>query len=512
MSNSNKKFKFSGLFIFDLANNHQGSVEHAKRIIDEVAKVVKSAQVRAAIKLQFRELDSFIHPDFKNSTENKHIPRFLSTRLSEKQFADLVAEIRKEELITMCTPFDEASVDAIERLGIEVIKIASASATDWPLLEKISQVNKPVICSTGGLTIKEIDKIVSFFQHRGVYFALEHCVSIYPTPNDKLNLNRIEILKNRYPDITIGFSTHEEPTNLNAIKVAFAKGARIFERHVGIATNEFKLNTYSSTPEQIAKWLESYKEAVGAAGPKELLPSDPKELSDLESLMRGVYARKNIKAGQVLQRNDIFFAMPFQPGQLKSGRWMEGLVADREYKINQTISQDIRPDTLSEKDIIYSTIHAVKGMLNEAKIAVGYEFSVELSHHYGVEKFPQIGATIIDCVNREYCKKLIVQLAGQKHPMHYHQKKEETFQILHGILDVDIEGRKRRLYPGDTLLVPRGVWHSFQSPTGVIIEEISTTHFNDDSFYEDKAINQMPREQRKTKLINWGRHQFDNIA
>ena len=88
------KFDFENLFIFEKANNHQGSVDHGKRIIREFAKVAKNADVRAAIKLQFRELDTFIHPAHKGSKENKHIPRFESTRLSEEQFAELVFGIK----------------------------------------------------------------------------------------------------------------------------------------------------------------------------------------------------------------------------------------------------------------------------------------------------------------------------------------------------------------------------------------------------------------------------------
>ena len=57
--------------------------------------------------------------------------------------------------------------------------------------------------------------------------------------------------------------------------------------------------------------------------------------------------------------------------------------------------------------------------------------------------------------------------------------------------------------------MPRGAWHYFWTETGAIFEEVSTTHFNDDSFYEDREIAKMPREARKTKLINWGRHQFE---
>ena len=82
------------------------------------------------------------------------------------------------------------------------------------------------------------------------------------------------------------------------------------------------------------------------------------------------------------------------------------------------------------------------------------------------------------------------------------------FQLLAGELTVEIEGRRRQLYPGDKLLIQRGLRHSFWTEKGAIIEEISTTHFNDDSIYEDPAINKLDRSERKTKLINWGRHQF----
>ena len=114
---------------------------------------------------------------------------------------------------------------------------------------------------------------------------------------------------------------------------------------------------------------------------------------------------------------------------------------------------------------------------------------------------------MITCVNRSYCKKLVVQLPGQRHPMHYHMRKEETFQVLHGSLEIDVDSRRRTLLPGDTQLVQQGVWHSFWTETGVIFEEISTTHYADDSFYEDKAINARGNA-RKTVVNQWGRYQI----
>ena len=75
------RFDFNDLFVLEMANNHQGDIEHGKRIIRELAAVVKKNGVRAAVKFQFRQLDSFIHPEHRGRSENKHIPRFLSTRL-----------------------------------------------------------------------------------------------------------------------------------------------------------------------------------------------------------------------------------------------------------------------------------------------------------------------------------------------------------------------------------------------------------------------------------------------
>jgi N-acetylneuraminate synthase len=162
----------------------------------------------------------------------------------------------------------------------------------------------------------------------------------------------------------------------------------------------------------------------------------------------------------------------------------------------------------SERQEIYGAIHEVKAMLNEARIALPSDFKLEISHHYGMANFRGFGAVLIECVNRSYCKKLIVQLARQEHPCHYHKRKEETFQVLHGVLEVELDDRRKTLRPGDTLLVQPGVWHRFWTETGVVFEEISTTHFDNDSFYEDKAINRLERSARKTVVEHWGRHQI----
>jgi sialic acid synthase SpsE/quercetin dioxygenase-like cupin family protein len=502
-------FDFTNLFVLDLANNHQGQLEHGRQIIRELGEVAAAHKARAALKFQFRHLETFIHPDHVAQSNNKHIPRFLSTRLTKEQYQILADEVRKAGMITIATPFDEESVQTCIDLDIEVVKIASCSATDWPLLEVVADCNKPVIFSTGGLTLKEIDDLVSFFDHRRVPFAIMHCVSIYPTPDHQLELNQIDLLRRRYPNATIGFSTHEDPADLAPVYVAVAKGAQILERHVGIATDTIKLNAYSSTPEQISAWMAAAQKAQVLCGHSSRLPAPQEEIEALVTLKRGVYARRPLKAGVELKAEDVYFAMPWHEGQLASGQWKPGVVTTTAIEKDQPLAVElVKLPADHDKQVLFTAIHSIKAMLNEAKVVLNTEFEAEFSHHEGISRFLEVGATIISCVNRSYCKKLVIQLPGQHHPSHYHKRKEETFQVLYGTLEIEIDGRRRTLYPGDTQLVQQGVWHEFWTDTGVIFEEISTTHYNDDSFYADKEINKKGRSERKTIVNHWGRYQI----
>ena len=135
------------IFVFDMANNHQGQVEHSLRIIREVAKIARRHGIRAGVKFQYRHLDSLIHSRFRDRQDVKHIPRFLSTALSSDQFQTLVGAVRDEDLLAIVTPFDEPSVAQCISHGVDILKVASCSATDWPLLEEIASTGRPVIVS-----------------------------------------------------------------------------------------------------------------------------------------------------------------------------------------------------------------------------------------------------------------------------------------------------------------------------------------------------------------------------
>jgi sialic acid synthase SpsE/quercetin dioxygenase-like cupin family protein len=489
------------LFIFEMANNHQGDVRHGLHVIDEMAKIARRFSVRAAVKLQYRNLATFIHPDFRTA-DHKHIKRFLSTELTKDQYATLVEAIRDAGLITMCTPFDEESVVDIIHHGIDIIKVASCSANDWPLLERIVQSRKPVICSSGGLRLDEIDQVVNFFSHRQVQdFSMLHCVGIYPTQNKGVHMNFMDTMKRRYHWLPVGYSGHEAPDNYDVVKVAVAKGARILERHVGVPTETVKLNGYSMNPEQTAKWVESALlagEICGAADGSKVIAQE--EVDSLLSLRRGTFARDAVAAGEVLSRDKVYFAMPCADGQTTSSEYQDTMTAGTALPANAPVKER-RQRTLANQ--LRSLIHQAKGMLHEAHIAIGDKFTIEMSHHYGPEQFRANGALIVNLVNREYCKKLIIMLPGQRHPSHRHMKKEETFQLLHGDLEVTLNEVVHKLVPGDILLVERGTWHRFATTKGCIFEEVSTTHIIGDSYYEDPKIATLDVMQRKTVLTMW---------
>jgi sialic acid synthase SpsE len=317
---------FDELFVLELANNHWGDVDRGLRIVKEFSTVVRYNDVRAAIKLQFRDVENFVHKDFRHREDIRYIKKTLDTRLTRDEMATLVEAVRRNNCIRLATPFDEASVDFCEDVGIEIIKVASSDITDWPLLERIAKAQKPVIVSTGGASVRGMDAMVTFFENRHIPLAINHCVSLYPTEDSELEINQVDFLRDRYPGVTIGFSTHEYHDWTSSIMMAYAKGARTFERHIDIDTPDHPITPYCSTPEQIAGWFRAFHKAKemcgGPSSQRRRLP--PNETAYLDSLVRGVYAKRDLPAGHVLTDDDYYLAIPLQKGQLSCRELITG--------------------------------------------------------------------------------------------------------------------------------------------------------------------------------------------
>ncbi len=495
---------FDKLFVLDLANNHFGNVSHAKNIIKKFGIVREKYNLNSTIKFQFRRLPEFVHENYRDS-DIKYVRRFLDTRMSDKNFFEIFKFIKKNKFKTSCTPFDEGSISKIEEFGFDILKIASVSALDFNLHERACKNKIPKIISTGGLKLEDIDKIVSFYSKKSQKFALMHCVSIYPSDNNCLNINFISNLKKRYDDVPIGWSTHERPNEILPAVLAMSKGASIFEKHIGIKTKRYKLNDYSITPETFDKWCKNFLEAEKILGNynKKIFSQ---ELETIKSLSRGVYAKKNIKAGDVLSGTNTFFAIPLNKGQLSSQDLKKGTISKTNIKKNKSINKNsikYNKDLLLEYQI-KAYLHKAKAMLNYNNIKVGKSFDLEISHHKGIKNFEKVGCFLFNIVNREYAKKLLVMLPNQKHPSHFHQKKTETFIMVAGKLKLKDGNKIFNLTQGDIVHLDKSSWHSFEAGNqGCIFEEISTTSYKNDSFYENKNIKKLDRDMRKTYVKNW---------
>ena len=350
---------FENLFVLELANNHWGSLKRGKQIVKQFAKVVKNNKVKAAIKLQFRDVENFIHKDFKNDgngieltklpKRSRYIQKTSKTKLTYDEMHELIQYIKKHDCIPMATPFDEASVDYCTKMNIQIIKIASSDINDWILLNKIASINKPVIISTGGANDKQIEDVVRFFTNRSIPIAINHCVSKYPTEDEELELNQIDYLKNKFPNNIIGLSTHEYHDWTSSMYISYAKGVRTWERHIDIPYpndhEQKEVSLYCSLPSQIDEWFKAYNKAVAMCGTSSESRRiiDDKEINYLESLYRGLYLNRNIKKDEKITINDLYSAIPYQKelGHITSRDFIEdGAVALRNLTKNSPLLKE----------------------------------------------------------------------------------------------------------------------------------------------------------------------------
>lgn len=353
---------FEDLFVLEMTNNHLGSLERALKIVEQHSKIVRFNNIRAAIKLQFRDVDSFIHKDFRSRDDIRYVCRTRETKLAREEYGQLVEAIRKSGCIPMATPFDEVSVDLCMEFNMPIIKVASADSNDWMLLEKIAKTKKPVIVSVGGLSLKDMDDMVLFFEHRDIPLAINHCIAAYPHEDSECELDQIDFLKNRYPDHTIGLSSHEYQDWHSSLLLAYGKGARTFERHIDINDNGMEVAKYSSLPEQIDMWFKAFlkaKEMCGTAKTERKIPLE-KETAYLDGYVRGVYAKHDLKKGDILMEEDIYMAIPLQKGQISSRELMLGKYG---HKMIMECKAD-KPITIDMIDTPYAHNEELKKIIN----------------------------------------------------------------------------------------------------------------------------------------------------
>lgn len=353
---------FENFFVLELANNHWGRLDRGIKIIRDHGAIVRYNNVKAAIKLQFRDVDEFIHPEFKGNTEHRYIKKTEDTKLTRDEFARMVEEIRNVSCIPMATPFDEKSVDLCIEFDMPIIKIASSDMNDWMLIEKIASTRRPTIVSTGGASEKDLDDLVHFYEKRDIPLAINHCVSLYPSEDGELELDQIDYLKSRYPNHVIGLSTHEYHDWHSSMMISYGKGARTWERHIDIDYENVPVSSYCSKPEQCDTWFKAFHKASEMCGGRSHSKRkiSKKETEYLDALVRGAYARKDLEPGYIFTKEsferDFYLAIPLRKGQLSCREVMNGECLSQGIKANQ-------PLLINHLSGPYSTNETLKGFI-----------------------------------------------------------------------------------------------------------------------------------------------------
>ena len=307
---------------------------------------MRYSNVRAAIKLQFRDVDSFVHKDFRDRKDIRYVKKTMETRLSQ---GGLRASWSKRSGETTAFGWrhrsTRRSVDLCQELGIEIIKVASSDITDWVAAREDRHDPETGHRLDGrrlGARHGRDGHVLRQPQHPAGDESLRLALS--RREDSDLELNQIDYLRNRYPDVTIGLSTHEYRSWTYSIIIAYAKGARTFERHIDIDTPDHPVSPVLLHARTGARsWFEAFHKAKEMCGgsAEERRRLRAKEVAYLDALVRGVYAKRDLPAGHALTDDDYYLAIPLQKGQISCRELISGDVLTAPVKADQPLTIDM---------------------------------------------------------------------------------------------------------------------------------------------------------------------------
>ena len=297
--------------IAEIGVNHEGSMELAKRLVDDAkeggADAVKFQSYKA------ETLASKDSPSYWDTTQEPTISQYELFKKHDSFWIEEMQELKaycdEVDIEFMSTPFDIESADFLDTM-MDVYKISSSDLTNKPFIEYICQFNKPIILSTGASSLYEIQEAVSWIEKYGNPLALLHCVLNYPTLDENANLGMILDLKQKFSDKIIGYSDHTLPKDMKVCEMATILGSVIIEKHFTHdktlpgndhyhAMDKEDLKLFRSNLERVFKILGSFKvEALEDEAPARA------------NARRSLVASRNIPKGHLITEEDLTFKRP----------------------------------------------------------------------------------------------------------------------------------------------------------------------------------------------------------
>ncbi len=323
--------------IAEVNSSHNGNLDVAKAMID--AAVAAGCD---CVKFQSWSADTLYSKSYYKA--NPIAKRFVDKlSLSSEELGQMAKYCSERGIAFSSTPYSRKEVDFLAyECNVPFIKIASMEANNPEFIRYIAEKKIPIVISTGMADFSEVKEAVKIIESTGNKdIVILHCVSLYPTPIGKVNLNNILSLRRLFPNYPIGFSDHT--IGDAAAVAAVVLGAAVIEKHITLDAKKIGMdNQMAMEPEQLQILVDKCKSITNALGVEERV-LHPEEIKQRENMRRSIVVTRDMKAGERLSREDLDVK---RPGT--------GIVPKRiDEIVGQVLRNDIESDMiLTESDLI----------------------------------------------------------------------------------------------------------------------------------------------------------------
>jgi sialic acid synthase len=300
--------------IAEIGHNHQGDVEKAKQLIHSAHEWGANA-----VKLQKRSNRTLYTRDFYEQPYDNEFS-FGETygehrealELGHDDYRELLSYARELGIAFFATAWDFESVDFLAELDVPAYKIASGDLKNTPLQRYIARLGKPIFLSTGGGSMDDVDRAVNTILAMNEQLCILQCTAAYPAAAEDLNLRVITTLRERFPELVIGLSDHQN--GIAMAVVAYMLGARVIEKHF---TLDHALkgtdHAFSLMPDGLRRLVRDLRRIEPALGDglKRALPVEEKPL---QKMGKKLVAARELPEGHVITAQDIAIKSPADGG------------------------------------------------------------------------------------------------------------------------------------------------------------------------------------------------------
>ncbi|TRO64539.1 N-acetylneuraminate synthase [Christiangramia sabulilitoris] len=298
--------------IAEIGQAHEGSLGTALSYIDALSDAGVDA---VKFQVHIAEAESSIYEPFRikfTHQDETRIDYWKRMEFTLEQWKILKLRCEEKGVEFLASPFSNAAVDLLEKLGVKRYKVGSGEVNNLLLLEKIAQTGKPVILSSGLSSFKELDSTVDFLKERNINISILQCTTSYPTQPENYGLNVIKELKNRY-NLKTGYSDHSAKTE--TCIAATALGAEILEFHAVFSRKSFGPDASSSLEIEEIKELVKAVRNISEALENPVDKSDNSRFADLKGIFeKSLAVNKDLPKGHILKFEDLEAKKPKNKG------------------------------------------------------------------------------------------------------------------------------------------------------------------------------------------------------